>query len=173
MTASEKGALTEWPQSLVWARFDAYYGAADALAQMQQSDRPWLLTIENAAVVSKNKEGVVEFNETGDRSGLGGLGAGAVVGGLVGLLFPPALVGATAAGAAAGGLGSRLRDAGFEDNALRAAADKLQPNQSLLLAVVNHKWADEAVRFLEATASDAGWAELNQRVADVLQAATS
>ena len=42
----------------------------------------------------------------------------------------------------------------------------------LLLAVVDHKWADEAVRLLNATAYDAGWAELNQRVADLLQAAT-
>jgi uncharacterized membrane protein len=172
MTAAEKGAMTEWPQSLVWARFDTYYGAADALTQLQQGNRPWLVAIENAAVVSKDKEGVITVNETGDRAGLRGLGAGALIGGIVGLLFPPALGAAAATGAAAGGLGARLRDAGFEDNALRALADELQPNQSVLLVVLEQKWADEAERFLEATAYDAGWAELNQRVADALQTAT-
>ena len=172
MTATEKGALTEWPQSLVWARFATYSGAADALTQWQQGNRPWLVHIDNAATVAKNQDGVVTVNETGDRTGLGGLGAGALIGGLVGLLFPPAILAGAAAGAATGGLGARIRDAGFEDAALRAVADKLQPNQSLLLAVIDHKWADEAVRVLEATAYDAGWAELNQRVADALQTAT-
>src|SRR5689334_15930672 len=98
MTATEKGALTEWPQSLVWARFATYSGAADALTQWQQGNRPWLVHIDNAATVAKNQDGVVTVNETGDRTGLGGLGAGALIGGLVGLLFPPAILAGAAAG---------------------------------------------------------------------------
>ena len=109
MTATDKGAMSDWPQSLVWARFDTYYGAADALSQWQQGNRPWLVHIDNAAVVSKNKEGGVDINEPGDRTGLGGLGAGALIGGLVGVLFPPAILAGAAAGAATGGLGARLR----------------------------------------------------------------
>lgn len=90
MAAIERNAITEWPQSLVWAIFDTTYGAADALAALQQADRQWLVQIEQAAVVVKNKEGGVEINEPGDRGGLSGLGAGALIGGIVGLIFPPA-----------------------------------------------------------------------------------
>ena len=109
MAATEKGQITEWPQSLVWALFDQSYGAADALESLKAADERWLISIDNAAVVSKNQDGGVEFNETGDRTGMGGLGTGAVVGGLVGLIFPPALLASAAAGAAAGGLGADPR----------------------------------------------------------------
>lgn len=169
MGASEQGAITEWPQSLVWAVFDTTNGAADALAALQQADRGWLVQIEEAAVVVKNSDGGVEFNEPGDRSGMSGLGAGALIGGVIGLIFPPAIVAATAAGAAAGGLGAQVRDAGFEDNALRAAANELQPGQSLLIAVIWHQWVDDAVRFLNEAAYRVGWTEITENVANALR----
>jgi len=170
MAATEKGQITEWPQSLVWALFDTWYGAADTLESLKAADERWLISIDNAAVVSKNKDGGVEFNETGDRTGMSGLGTGTLVGGLIGLIFPPALLASAAAGAAAGGLGAQIRDAGFEDNALRAAANDLQPNQSLLIAVITHQWVDDAVRFLNQTAYRAGWTEISQQVGERLYA---
>src|SRR3954471_12596598 len=100
MAATEKGQITEWPQSLVWALFDTWYGAADTLESLKAADERWLISIDNAAVVSKNKDGGVEFNETGDRTGMSGLGTGTLVGGLIGLIFPPALLASAAAGAA-------------------------------------------------------------------------
>jgi uncharacterized membrane protein len=169
MAAIEHGAITEWPQSLVWAVFDTTHGAANALAALQRADRNWLVQIEEAAVVVKNKEGGVEINEPGDRGGMSGLGAGALIGGIVGLIFPPAGLAAAAAGGAAGGLGAQIRDAGFEDNALRAAANELSPGQSLLIAVIWHQWVDDAVRFLEQAAYRVGWAEISEQVAGLLQ----
>jgi uncharacterized membrane protein len=169
MGASEQGANTEWPQSLVWAVFDTTNGAADALAALQQADRNWLVQIEEAAVVVKNKDGGVEINEPGDRAGMSGLGAGALIGGVIGLIFPPAALAGAAAGAVAGGLGAQIRDAGFEDNALRAAANELSPGQSLLIAVIWHQWIDDAVRFLEQAAYRVSWAEISEEVAGLLQ----
>src|SRR4051812_150944 len=131
MSATDTGAITEWPQSLVWAAFDTWYGAADALAALQQQpNRPWLLDVENAAIIEKNKDGGVTFNETADRTGTSGLGTGALIGGLVGMIFPPAFLASTAVGAAVGGLGAQMRDAGFEDNALRAIANELPAGSS-------------------------------------------
>jgi len=167
--ATERNAITEWPQSLVWAIFDTTYGAADALAALQQADRNWLIHIEEAAVVVKNKDGGVEINEPGDRGGMEGLGAGALIGGVVGLIFPPAALAAAAAGGAIGGLGSQIRDAGFEDNALRAAANELSPGQSLLIGVIWHEWVDDAVRFLNQAAYRVGWTEINEQVGGLLR----
>jgi len=108
MSASETGAITEWPQSLVWAAFDTWYGAADALAALQQADRGWAIDVENTTLIEKNKDGGVTFNESADRSGASGVGKGALIGGLIGVIFPPAFLASTAAGAAIGGLGARF-----------------------------------------------------------------
>jgi uncharacterized membrane protein len=170
MSATETGAITEWPQSLVWAVFDTEDGAANALSQLQNAHSAWLINIENAAVIVKNKDGGVEFNEPGDRTGMRGLGAGAVIGGIIGLIFPPALLASAAAGAAAGGLGAQMRDAGFEDNALRAVANELQPGQSALIAVFWHQWVNEAVRFLDAMATRVGWTEISKQAAEAIYA---
>jgi uncharacterized membrane protein len=169
MSATEQGAITEWPQSLVWAIYNTPEGAADALSQLQRADSQWLISIENAAVVVKNPDGTVTFNESGDRTGMSGLGTGALIGGIIGLIFPPALIGSVAAGAAAGGLGAQIRDAGFEDNALRAVANELAPGQSMLIAVIWHQWVEEVVRFLDQAAHRVGWIEISESVGNLLQ----
>ena len=87
------------------------------------------------------------------------------------MLFPPAFLAATATGAAAGGLGARMRDAGFEDDALRAVANELAPGQSALIAVITHQWVDNVVRFLDQTAYRVGWTLLTQQMGDVVRAA--
>jgi len=169
MSATDTGAVTEWPQSLVWAAFDTWYGAADALAALQQQpNRPWLLDVENAAIIEKNKDGGVTFNETADRTGTRGLGTGALIGGLVGLIFPPAFLASTAVGAAVGGLGAQMRDAGFEDNALRAIANELPAGSSLLMALITHRWADELVQLLDQMAYKVGRIEVTQQMAERL-----
>jgi uncharacterized membrane protein len=143
------------------------------LSQLQEAHRDWLINIENAAVIVKNQDGDVEFNETGDRTGMSGLGAGALIGGIIGMLFPPSVIASAAAGAAIGGLGAQMRDAGFEDNALRAAANELQPGQSALIAVFRHQWVDDAVRFLNAMAYRVGWTEISKEAAKTLYAQRS
>jgi uncharacterized membrane protein len=165
MSTPETGTITEWPQSLVWAAFDTWYGAADAVTALKQNDRGWAIDVENVALIEKNKDGGVTFNESADRTGSSGVGTGALIGGLIGVIFPPAFLASTAAGAAVGGLGAQARDAGFEDNALRAIANEMPAGSSLLLALVTHKWADELVRFLDALAYKVGWIEVTEQMA--------
>ena len=61
----------------------------------------------DAAVITKDDDGKVHVNkdETGTRKGAWG---GAGVGALVGLIFPPALIGSAVVGAAAGALGGHM-----------------------------------------------------------------
>jgi uncharacterized membrane protein len=61
----------------------------------------------DAAIITKDDEGKVHVNkdETGTRKGAWG---GAGVGALVGLIFPPALIGSAVVGAAAGALGGHM-----------------------------------------------------------------
>lgn len=168
MSATETGAITDWPQSLVWAAFDTWYGAADALAALQQADRGWDIDVENTVLIEKNKDGGVTFNESADRTGASGVGTGALIGGLIGMFFPPAFLASTAAGAAIGGLGAQMRDAGFEDNVIRAVANEMPANSSLLLSLVTHEWADDVVQFLNDLAYKVGWIEITQQMAERL-----
>jgi uncharacterized membrane protein len=169
MEAADVGMISEWPQSLVWAAFASTDGATDALRHLQAGRRAWRIGIDNAAVVVKHDDGRVAINEPGDHSGWQGLGRGALIGALVGVLFPPAILAGAAAGAAAGGLGARVRDAGFEDTALRAVANELAPGQSLLLAVITARWADDVEAELKDAAYHAGQIQVTKNVADLAQ----
>jgi uncharacterized membrane protein len=61
----------------------------------------------DAAVVTKDRDGQVHVNkdETATRHGAWG---GAAVGAVIGILFPPSMIGAALAGAAIGGVGGHL-----------------------------------------------------------------
>ena len=137
---------------------------------MQAGRHTWRIGIDNAAVVVKHDDGSIAVNETADRSGLQGLGRGpASLAGSSACCFPPAILAGAAAGAATGGLGARLRDAGFDDTALRAVANELAPGQSLLLAVITAPWADEVEAELKDAAYHAGQIEVTKNVADLAQ----
>ena len=122
MAATEKGQITEWPQSLVWALFDQSYGAADALESLKAADDRWLIGIDNAAVVSKNQDGGVEFSETGDRSGEWSRHRRR--GRWSRRTDLPARAPRLGRGWGGRRRAGQIRDAGFEDNALRAAASE-------------------------------------------------
>jgi len=84
------------------------------------------------------------------------------------MIFPPAFLASTAVGAAVGGLGAQMRDAGFEDNALRAIANELPAGSSLLMALITHRWADELVQLLDQMAYKVGRIEVTQQMAERL-----
>jgi len=153
----QKGQVTEWPQSLVWALYDTLTGAAEALEKVQTAHEEWLITNENSAVIVKDAAGNVTFQETEDLSGLQGAKNGILLGGLVGMLTPGTSMWTMAAKAGAWlGFGGRLHDAGFEDDTLRTVAAAMPPNSSALVALVTHQWADDLMRFLGETATKVG-----------------
>jgi uncharacterized membrane protein len=100
-------------------------------------------------VLAKDESGRTALHEDKDlTSGLGTL-FGALVGGLIGLLGGPggAVVGA-AAGAATGGLVAGSTDLGFEDKFLKEVRTALRPNSSVLLLLVERRYADTAAGVL-------------------------
>ncbi len=129
------------PMQVVAALFPYEEGATTALEVIEQAKLKKALG--DKAVISMDYHGKVTIKETGDMGG----GKGAVIGGALGLLLPGigTVIGA-AGGALVGGLAAKLHDAGFPDDQLKALGDQLQPNSSLLLAVVE----DEHIEAVEA-----------------------
>jgi uncharacterized membrane protein len=128
------------PVEVIVATFTRENGAKEALDQLKEVKKDGLIDIQNAAVLRKDEEGKVHIKETADMSGRRGAGVGGVIGGVVGLIFPPSILATAAVGAAVGGLSAKLRDSGFQDERLRRVADGLQPNTSALIAVIEHTW---------------------------------
>jgi uncharacterized membrane protein len=128
------------PVEVIVATFTRENGAKEALDQLTEVKKDGLIDIQNAAVLRKDEEGKIHIKETADMSGRRGAGVGGVIGGVVGLIFPPSILATAAVGAAVGGLSAKLRDSGFQDERLRRVADGLQPNTSALIAVIEHTW---------------------------------
>ena len=65
----------------------------------------------------------MKFEETADPSGKKWAKRGAIAGGLVGLIFPPSIIGTALVGAAGGGIWGKVRDKGFRDEDLKAIGE--------------------------------------------------
>ena len=87
----------------------------------------------DAAVITKDDKGKVHVNkdETATRKGAWG---GAGVGALVGLIFPPALIGSAAVGAAVGAFGGHLSK-GLSRSDMKDLGDLLEAGEAGLVVI--------------------------------------
>lgn len=142
--------MSQVPVELIVAAFQDERGADNALKKLQRAKKQRLIGIQNAAVIRRDQNDRLHISETADWSGGKGAAAGAIVGGAIGLIFPPAVLASGAVGAAVGGLAARLRDSGFRDEHLREIGAALKPGTSAIVAVVEHTWVADLERELAA-----------------------
>lgn len=139
------------PHTIMLALFETKDGAHDALGALKRIRSERDLHIDDAAVLRRGANGRVRISETSDWSGRKGMVVGGVAGAAIGVLTGG--VGWLAlGGAAAAGLTSRLRDSGFDNEALQALASQLDVDSSALLAVC----ADDVAQLCIDTMRDAG-----------------
>lgn len=115
--------------------FDGKNTAMKALHTLEENDVPYVW-IDDVAVVSKSKHGILNIHSTWaqDESGTAGLGWGALCGGLLGALAGPG--GALAGAAMGGGLGGMMgltADLVLDDPALDDFAASLTKDTSALV----------------------------------------
>jgi uncharacterized membrane protein len=165
-TANSGGiTMSDVPVQIVVAAFNDPGGADQALKALQEAKSAGLVTIDDAAVLTKDADGKLHIKEPSDWGGGRGAMIGGVTGAAVGLLAGP-IGWAAGIGALIGGLASKLRDSGFPDDRLRQLGESLKPNTSAIVAVVEHRW----VETLEKQLVEAGADTLTQEVgADIAQ----
>jgi uncharacterized membrane protein len=117
------------------AAFATEEEAGEALDDFQQMDKEGSLELLDAAVIVHSADGRVHFKETRDPSVKKWAAGGAIVGGVVGLIFPPAIIATAAIGAGAGGIWGKLSDKGFKDEDLKSIGESLPPGSSAIIAV--------------------------------------
>jgi uncharacterized membrane protein len=161
--------MADVPVQVIVAAYTDVNGASSALESLRQAKKEKLIDIEDAAVITQDKDGKVKIRETADMTGGRGATVGAITGGVIGILAGP--VGwAALGGAAVGGLAARIHDGGFKDQALRDLGDALSPNSSVLVAVIDHKWVAEVEKRLAQEGAKTVRSALRDDIAEQIKA---
>jgi uncharacterized membrane protein len=105
------------------------------------------IVTDGIALVSKDADGEVHVQETGDHLGRKGLTAGAGVGLVLGLFAPP-LLAAGVAGAALGGLAGKFARHRLQSGIGAKLDDALPPGTAGVIAIYEHEGADAVARTL-------------------------
>jgi uncharacterized membrane protein len=114
-----------------YSDLEAAEGDYDAIKALHTVD---LIGTFDAAVVTKSEDGEIKIvhhtEKPTQHGGWGGLAVGAVIG----VIFPPAIVGTALAGAAVGAVGGHL-SGGLPRGELKALADALEPGDAAVVAI--------------------------------------
>ncbi len=136
--------------TLVVAAFDDPQAADQALDAMIEFDKAGTIAVIAATVASRDADGTVTLREVGEHStGVGATG-GVIVGALLGLIFPPTILGAAIVGGAAGGIFGKLKHRHDRSEMKKEIEETLPPGTSGVVAIVENKWLEQLDRTLAA-----------------------
>ncbi len=105
------------------------------LDMLESMHREGTITLVDAAMLTKNEKGKLEVEETAELTGRDGARRGAVILGIVGLIYPPSLIATVIAGGGIGALAGKLRDTGIKKGQMRDIAAKLDGDQAAVMAL--------------------------------------
>jgi uncharacterized membrane protein len=101
----------------------------------------------DSAVIRKDEDGKVHVTKT-EKPTQHGAWTGAGVGALVGILFPPALIGSAVVGATAGGLIGHLKG-GISRGDLKELGDELEAGNAAVIVIGESKIEEQLEKALE------------------------
>ena len=128
---------------VLFAVYDTEDGAAGAVQALRDMDKAKTIDIIDAATLVKDADGNTTVKQEALPSVKKGLGVGALIGGAIGLLFPPSILGAAAIGAGVGAGSAKLAKMALENDDLKTAAESLEPGTSAFIAVVENTWVEQ------------------------------
>jgi uncharacterized membrane protein len=166
----DAAVVSDGAYTLIVADFGDQSTALEAYEALKEAEDGTSVEIEGVLVVARNAEGVLEVQKVTDHSTRRGLGWGVVGGVLLGVIFPPSILGsAVVAGAAGAGVGA-LRERHHKKELAEELQDAIEPGHSGLVALVSdpgeikiRKALEKADRVVEKA--------VDQVVADDLKAA--
>ena len=136
-------ALMSAPIEVFAAIFPNRAPADAVIDTLEQMNKNGAIRLVDAAIVTNSDKGKPKIDEIEELTTTKGGERGAIVGGVLGIIFPPAFLASAAVGAVAGGLWGRLRDTGFKTDELKQIAAELKPGEVAVVAVTENKWAEQ------------------------------
>jgi uncharacterized membrane protein len=123
--------------------FETETGASEMLDTIERLQKQELITLEDAAVVVRPKDGKPKVKQAQSLVGAGALG-GAFWGMLIGLLFFAPWLGLIV-GTAGGAIGGKLTDVGIDDKFIKEVGDTIEPGHSALFLLVIEATRDKVL----------------------------
>src|SRR6516225_9809868 len=120
------------------AVYESEASAEATMDQLTSMSKAGTIELLDAAIVTREAADKVSVHDIADQHKIGA-GRGAIIGGVLGVIFPPSIIGTAIVGGAAGGLYHHFRDKGFSNKELENAGQQLQPGQSALVAVARDR----------------------------------
>jgi uncharacterized membrane protein len=121
-----------------YARTDDAWADYDVLLELHADE---LVGTYDAAVINKDEKGKVHVHKH-EKATQHGAWGGAAVGALVGVLFPPALLGAAAVGGVVGGLGGHFRK-GLSRGDMKELGEGLLEGEAALVVIGESKVGEQ------------------------------
>jgi uncharacterized membrane protein len=128
---------------VMFAVYGTEDGAAGAVDALKALDKANAIDIIDAATLVRDADGNATVKQESLPSVKKGVGVGALIGGAVGLLFPPSIIAAAAVGAGVGAGSAKIAKMALENDELKEAAESLEPGSSAFIAVVENTWVSQ------------------------------
>lgn len=127
---------------LIVIGFKDEFKADEVLLDLRKLEREYLIDLEDAAIVVRNKDGKVKIKQSQEL-----VTNGAIEGGFWGLLlgmifFHPMLA---IFGAAVGALSGAMQDIGIDDNFIREIGETIAPGTSAIFVLVQKSTPDKVL----------------------------
>jgi uncharacterized membrane protein len=137
----KSGEPTHKHMELVGHVYDTSTGAAQALEQLRkaQDSAEHPIKIRQAAVLVREGDGPAKVTDGGQSAAGKGAATGVAAGGLLAMLGPIGLVAGAVAGGAVGAFAGSRIDLGFPDAFLKGLEERLKPDHSALVVLVEHE----------------------------------
>ncbi|HEV7210561.1 MAG TPA: DUF1269 domain-containing protein [Blastococcus sp.] len=160
------------PVELLVAAWPDPAAAGDALAELREAKKQHLIGIRQAATLVVDDEGKLRITDTKDMTA----GRGAVVGGVLGAglgLVTGGVGWLLLGGSAIGALAAKARDGGLPDVRLRELGERMTPNSSAIVAVVELRWVADVEREFAELGADIVREALEQDLLEQLDAGSA
>jgi uncharacterized membrane protein len=102
---------------------------------LHEMHRATTITLVDSALITKDGEGKIKIEETKELTTRKGARRGAIITGVLGIIYPPSLIGSVLVGGAIGAVAGRLRDTGIKNPQLKEIADRLEPGKAAVVAL--------------------------------------
>jgi len=157
----DAAAISDGAYTLFVADFNDTETAWEAYELLKEIEDGKSVEIEGVLVIKRDVGGEVEVQKATDHSTRRGMGWGVVGGVVLGVLFPPSIIGSAVVLGAGGAAVGKLREVHHKNELEAELADAIQPGHSGILALVSdpgvieiRKALDKANRIVEKAVDD-------------------
>ena len=134
---------------IMMATFPTEDGASGAMDVLKDMAKDGTVDIVDAAVISRDMDGEVHVKQESVPSVKKWAKRGAIIGGVIGLIFPPSLIGSALLGAGIGAGSGKIGKEALKSDELWDAAKDLEPGTSAFVAVVEDEWIEQMQKAAE------------------------